>query len=158
MKKHSYHLNIGGASILLLLVVFAMTIFAVLSMRASYYELKMSEKTRDSVENYYSADAKTEEALMYVSKVMSEANKQSEALPFEYFISEIKDNTALQFDELAGVLTCIVPVDYNKSIETKLNIPNDFSKNYDILSYKLIVSPQEYESGADEIWDGIIDE
>lgn len=53
-------MNIGGASIILLLIVFALTIFAALSVRASYHELKLAEETRRSVETYYKADAMAE--------------------------------------------------------------------------------------------------
>lgn len=59
--KNEFHMNIGGASIILLLIVFALTIFAALSVRASYHELKLAEETRRSVEAYYKADSMAEE-------------------------------------------------------------------------------------------------
>ena len=159
MKKHSYQLNIGGASILLLLVVFAMTVFAVLSMRASYHEVKMSEKTRDSVENYYLADAKTEEILMYISNVMKEANNQLDVAVVDYFKNEISSKEELTFDETTGILTCVVPVDYNKNLETNIIISKDSARDYEVVSSKMIVHEmQDYDNDLLEIWDGVIDE
>lgn len=158
MKKRGYQMNIGGASILLLLLVFALTVFAILSMRASYQELKMSEKTRDAVERYYQADVKSEETLMSVREIMRSAMEQSLMSEIEYLKEEIAKDKNLKFDENSHVLTCLVSVDYNKSIETRLKIPKEFSKDYEILSHKMIVDEQEdYENEGIDIWDGIID-
>ena len=43
MKNPRYHMNIGGASIILLIAVFGLTVFAVLSIRASYKERQMAQ-------------------------------------------------------------------------------------------------------------------
>lgn len=159
MKKQGYQMNIGGASILLLLVVFAMTVFAVLSMRASYHEVKMAEKTRDSIQSYYNADAKVEDTKMLVAKIMGAAMKQTETSPIDYLKRNISEVENLEFDEASDILTCVIPMDYNKNIVTKLQIPNDFVDGYEVISQKMIVLEQEdYDFGDMEIWDGVIDD
>lgn len=159
MKKRGYQMNIGGASILLVLLVFALTVFAILSMKASYQELMRSENTRDSVERYYEADAKSEEALLSVRKIMSETMKQTDMAEIDYLKEYIKNDKTLEFDENSRVLTCLVFVDYNKKIEMKLKIADNFSDGYEILSHKLLVTDQgTYEDEEIEIWDGVIDD
>lgn len=159
MKKRGYQMNIGGASILLVLLVFALTVFAILSMKASYQELMRSENTRDSVERYYEADVKSEEALLSVGKIMSEAMKQTDMAEIDYLKEYIKNDKTLEFDENSRVLTCLVFVDYNKKIEMKLKIADNFSDGYEILSHKLLVTDQgTYEDEEIEIWDGVIDD
>ena len=159
MKKKDFQMNIGGASILLVLLVFAVTVFAILSMRASYHELKMSEKTRDSVEQYYEVDAKSEEALLSIQEVMYDAMKQTEMEEIEYFKKEIAKDECFTFDEISHVLTCLIAVDYNKNVETKLKIADNFEDGYEILSHKLLVNESDnYENDGIDIWDGVIDD
>ena len=67
MKNPRYHMNIGGASIILLIAVFGLTVFAVLSIRASYKERQMAQKNREAVEAYYEADARAEEIFAQVA-------------------------------------------------------------------------------------------
>ncbi len=57
----SFKLNIGGPSIILLLTVLGLSVFAVLSIRASYNGLKMSRTTAEAVGMYYEAEALAEE-------------------------------------------------------------------------------------------------
>lgn len=159
MKKQDFQMNIGGASILLVLLVFALTVFAILSMRASYHELKMSEKTRDSVEQYYEVDAKSEEALLSIQEVMYDAMKQTKVAEIEYLKKEIAKDECFTFDENSHVLTCLIAVDYNKMIETKLKIADNFSDGYEILSHKLLVNESDnYDNDEIDIWDGVIDD
>lgn len=72
-KTNEYHMNIGGASIILLIIVFALTIFAILSVRASYHEMKLATKTRESVENYYELDSEAEIKKIYVENTFRKA-------------------------------------------------------------------------------------
>ena len=158
MKKQDYQINIGGASILLVLLVFALTVFAILSMRASYHELKMSENTRDSIEQYYDVDAKSEEALFSIQEVMYHAMNQTTVTEIEYFKNEIAKDASFSFDEISHVLTCIIPVDYNKTIETRIQLADNFRDGYEILSHKMLVKENDYVNDEIDIWDGIIDD
>lgn len=158
MKKKEHHLNIGGASILLLLVVFAMTVFAVLSMGASLQELKLAEKTRDSVKNYYIADSASEEMLKTYNEIKHKSILQSEVAPIEYFYNEIGNLKNTTFDPSSLILTCHISVDYNINLETKLYVPSDLKGPFEVLSQKMIPVEDDYESGEIEIWDAEIPE
>ncbi|MBO7401861.1 MAG: hypothetical protein J6U10_02600 [Lachnospiraceae bacterium] len=69
-QNNDYHMNVGGASMILLLVVFALTIFAALSVRASYHEMKLSEKTRNAVQEYYLMDKKATEKMVAIEEAL----------------------------------------------------------------------------------------
>lgn len=56
-KGKGLHLNIGAASIILIMLVFALCTFAALSIKASNSEYKLAEKTARSVREYYEAEA-----------------------------------------------------------------------------------------------------
>ena len=150
-------MNIGGASILLIIVIFALTIFAILSLRASYHEVKMSEKTKSSIEAYYKADAKAEEILMQISEAMATQESTLDMALLAKDLSMIKE---LQIDETTHILTYLVPVDYNKILEVKLQLPEKSGALITVYSWKMISTKQgDYDdSNLEDIWDGILEE
>jgi hypothetical protein len=154
-QKSSYHMNIGGASILLVLAIFALTVFAILSLRASYHELKMSEKTRDSVQAYYEADAKAEEYYMQITQTLA----SEESLTTDQLIEKLSDINGLQIDDTTNIMTYVVPTDYNMVLRVQLELPKSFQGLAKIQSWRMITSEQgDYDaSSTEEIWDGILD-
>ena len=62
--NNSFKLNIGGPSIILLLTVLGLSLFAVLSIRAAYNGMKLSTGSADAVATYYEADGRAA-ALQY---------------------------------------------------------------------------------------------
>lgn len=160
-KRRDDQMNIGSASIVLLLMVFALTVFALLAMKASYQELKRSEKVRDSVEEYYAADAKSEESLAFAIEKMNEAiekGKEGSQEALAYFDEEINQYEDYSFDKNSQILTFITPFDYNKHIETQFFIEKDFT-SYWMISHKILVLGQEdYNQEELDLWDGIIEE
>ena len=155
-QKNSYHMNIGGASILLILVIFSLTIFAILSLRASYHEVKMSEKTKTSIEAYYKADAKAEEILMQVSEAIA---IQEEFLDLTILAKDLSVES-LQIDESTHILTYLVQIDYNRNLEVKLQLPEKSQNQITVHSWRMISTEQgDYEdTSMEDIWDGILDE
>lgn len=100
--KNEFHMNIGGASIILLLIVFALTIFAALSVRASYHELKLAEETRRSVETYYKADATAESVKNAICRAFEEHVEDGGALEtFSYDGNKCVDGE-IRFNVKAG--------------------------------------------------------
>lgn len=149
-------MNIGGASILLVLAIFALTVFAILSLRASYHELKMSEKTRDSVQAYYEADAKAEEYYMQVTQALA----SQEILTSEQLVEKLSDINSLNVDNTTNIMTYEVPTDYNMVLQVQLKLPESLQGIAKIQSWRMITSEQgDYgASSTEEIWDGILDE
>ncbi len=155
-QKNSYHINIGGASILLVLAVFALTVFAILSLRASYHEVKMSEKTRNAIEDYYVADSKAEEILMQISEIVAKQDTSN----FLMLSQELSVIDKLKIDESTHILTYTVPVTYNIDLEIKLKLPTSTEDGVTVHSWRMISTEQgDYnDSSMEDVWDGILEE
>lgn len=153
-QKNSYHINIGGASILLVLAIFSLTVFAVLSLRASYHELKMSEKTRDSVQAFYEADAKAEEYYMLITQTLM----NEEILNSDQLLQKLSDIHGLEIDNTTNIMTYVVPTDFNMALQVQLKLPESLKGLAKIQSWKMITKEQgDYEnSSTEEVWDGIL--
>ena len=95
-KSDDYHMNVGGASMILLLVVFALTVFAALSVRASFHEMKLAEKTKDAVQEYYAIDKAATEKMVAIEKAYKEYTVQSMAggriEPFRFEGAEVSED------------------------------------------------------------------
>lgn len=156
-RKNSYHINIGGASILLVLAVFALTVFAILSLRASYHEVKMSEKTRNAIQDYYTADSKAEEILMQISEVVA---KQDSSLDITKLSEKLSIIENLKIDRSTHILTYNVPVNYNINLEITLKLPTSTEDGVTVHSWRMISTEQgDYnDSSMEEIWDGILED
>ncbi len=156
-RKNSYHINIGGASILLVIAVFALTVFAILSLRASYHEVKMSEKTRNAIQEYYTADSRAEEILMQISEVVA---KQDSSLDIAKLSQDLSIIDKLKIDKSTHILTYNVPVNYNKDLEISLKLPTKMDEGVTVHSWKMVLTELgDYnDSSMEDIWDGILDE
>ena len=53
-------INSGGALVILVILVVAMSIFAILAVQSSLNEKKLSTKTDESIRTYYRMDAEAE--------------------------------------------------------------------------------------------------
>lgn len=70
-KKIPFKLNIGGPSIILLLTVLGLTVFAILSIRAAYSGLKLARTSRDSADLYYEVEQKAVSAEFAVRELIA---------------------------------------------------------------------------------------
>ncbi len=163
MKKNKeYHMNIGGASIILLLVVFSLSIFAVLSIRSSYHELKLAQKTQEAVEAYYNADTRAEVIYNNIQNVISDLQAQGVQKPaMDVIASQPEISDDVYYDVFSDYLTYSVSLDYNKDINVCLSVDysqNDVS-NLKIISWRVInLSDDVFDSNEVDLWDGIVTE
>lgn len=71
-------MNVGSASIILVLLVFVLSMFGVLSIKASNHELRLAEKLGSSVQEYYNTDALGQKVLAQIDKIVTtEAQKNT---------------------------------------------------------------------------------
>ena len=63
VKASGFGSVVGGSSILVILAVLCMTVFALLSIATVKADLRLTEKQTDAIENYYIADCETEEII-----------------------------------------------------------------------------------------------
>lgn len=138
-KTTVFRMNIGGASIILILVVISMCIFAILSVRASYNELKLARNSRDYVEEYYRADAKAERFVAGISKMLSEgsdfysaASETAASLAPEVRYSSIREDSAeCRIIVRAGTdLVTVVKYEDGKAVCVKRALETEQFDNY----------------------------
>jgi hypothetical protein len=155
--KQSHRINIGGAYIVLILTVFALTIFAILSIRTSYHELKLTEKSRDSVVKYYAADSKAEELLAIISdtiyNVQSDNIKSNENYKKE--LQKIKEVTLVNLQK--GIVNYEVQATDVSSIQVELLLDDAINNtHFNIQSWKLVPIQQTgYDEENIDSWNGL---
>lgn len=76
-KKEGLVMNVGSASIILVLLVFVLSMFGVLSIKASNHELRLAEKLGSSVEEYYEIDALGQLVLAKVDHIITQAREHN---------------------------------------------------------------------------------
>lgn len=84
-------MNTGGALVILVILVVAMSLFAVLAIQSSLNEKKLSNKTREGIENYYNLDAEAERVYARIDGIVAKSDDVSGELN-EY--KELKAATA----------------------------------------------------------------
>lgn len=164
MPDKNNRMCIGSASVILVLVVFALTVFAVLSIRTSYHEYKMSEKTRDAVTEYYTADSKAEKLLAKLSGILYNYNTQNKKADLEQEFEKIDEVTNVSLEE--GTLNYEIPVNKASFLDVELDFNLSSNNPYFIIhSWKVVSSNQDESDGQIELdepdekpWDDTISE
>ena len=67
-------MNTGGALVILVILVVAMSLFAVLAIQSSLNEKRLSTKTKEGIENYYKLDAEAERIYASIDEIVSTSN------------------------------------------------------------------------------------
>ena len=73
-------MNTGGALVILVILVVAMSLFAVLAIQSSLNEKRLSTKTKEGIENYYKLDAEAERIYAGIDEIVSTSNNLSSDL------------------------------------------------------------------------------
>lgn len=63
MKQYPSRMGVGASSILLILVVVSLTLFAALSLMQARADAALTQKTAESIATFYDADARAQEKL-----------------------------------------------------------------------------------------------
>lgn len=73
-------INSGGALVILVILVVAMSLFAVLAIQSSLNEKKLSIKTEESVQDYYVLDAEAERVYARIDEIVAKSSDVSSDL------------------------------------------------------------------------------
>lgn len=144
----NFKVNIGAPSIILLLVVFALTIFALLSIRASYNELGLAKTSLEAAQRYYEAEGRAETVRARLDEAYLTAKAEKKDL----------SETALSIPEVVGVCedgTVIASVDITDSsrIDMELVIKDGSAK---VQKHQYVTDRLEgYDASGFEILDPI---
>ena len=73
-------MNTGGALVILVILVVAMSLFAILAIQSSLNEKKLSTKTKEGIENYYRLDAEAERIYARIDEIVAKSDNISSEL------------------------------------------------------------------------------
>ena len=74
MKQYPSRMGVGASSILLILVVVSLTLFASLSLIQARGDATLTQKTAESIATYYEADARAQEKLAALDDALQQGN------------------------------------------------------------------------------------
>ncbi|MDO5291219.1 MAG: hypothetical protein Q4F05_00585 [bacterium] len=126
---------------ILIIVVFALSIFAVLSIKASNSDLVLAKKTRDSVQEYYKADTEAENILMQLDQALKqyETNASDEALKVK-LQKLLNDNGTVEAKtDKSGTVNYAVPINGKSKLEVTIDydLGNLLGKRFNIKKWKV---------------------
>ena len=98
-------INSGGALVILVILVVAMSIFAILAVQSSLNEKKLSAKTDESIRTYYRMDAEAERVYAKIDEII----KTSEDLSSD--LAKLKELKDVKPDD-GGVLVEVGDIKY----------------------------------------------
>lgn len=169
-EKNGLVINVGTSSVVLILMVISLSVFALLSIRASNSELKLAIKTGESVQEYYDADKAAEYGLSYIKAALEsskiedleknllgmDTSKQKELSNFGGLTLNLKKNVIFtgKKDEILGNISYAIKITEKKRLEVKLDLCGD--RSVLVTSWKIVKEAEQKESldSGIELWDG----
>lgn len=130
-EKRGLIVNVGTPSILVILVVFVLAVFAILSIGASSNELKLAAKTGASVKEYYEADQKVEVSLCYLDKVLQDTE-------IEYLEQTLVGMEATNREDMKGLENVVV------KLEKDAMFAKGKAKKIGTVSYEFLIRKDSY--------------
>lgn len=110
--KSVSRVNIGTASIVLILMILCLAVFSLLSLSDARSSLTFAERRAQSVQAFYAADAQVQK---WVSRIQGldypSAVRESDSL-----LSELPEGSSITEDEETGLLTLTVPLSQGQSL------------------------------------------
>jgi hypothetical protein len=112
-KKGTFGTTMGVTSIIAILVVLVLIVFASLAIMTSKADLNLSERTADMTTEYYAADSLAEDKLAEVAEAAGSGAGWRDKLGAEYTVADEDGRTVVSYD---------VPIDENKALSVKLGV------------------------------------
>ena len=145
-KGSEFKLNVGLPSIILLLCVLGLSLFAILTIRAAYNGLKTAKTSRSAVQEYYSAETKVDAIRFNIASAFRECREKGlqqdeleERLRSVEGVGTVED----------GILTYSVRVNDYSAIRVEMSAMQDIdSYDLQVLSHKLVVDDMDGYSGT----------
>jgi hypothetical protein len=112
-KKGTFGTTMGVTSIIAILVVLVLIVFAALSITTSKADLNLSERTAEMTTEYYAADSAAEEKVAEVTEAVKDGDGWRDKLGDEYSVTEEDGRTVVRYD---------VTIDENKALSVRLGV------------------------------------
>ena len=177
-EKKGFVFQVGTPSIMVILLTFVLTVFALLSVRASGNEMNLSKKNGQAVQEYYSADAKASYMLACIDAALHntdmdyieqtlvglEAGKEKELQGLEavkvQFTPYASFVTGTQGKPIKnGTISYCFPV--NDKIDLEVSHAIYSNKTYQIIKWattKPVSNIQTFDDSGLQLWDGDVTE
>lgn len=133
--------NVGMSLVILVIVIFTLSVFAVLSVKASNSDLVLAKKTREDMQSYYKADMEAERLLMQIDQILKNYYDDLSGLALKVQLQErIGDmgKVVAKTDKI-GEITYQIPINKYAELEVALryDIEPDREKYYNITKWKI---------------------
>ncbi len=148
-KGGGFKLNVGLPSIILLLCVLGLSMFAVLTVRAGYNGLKNARTSKKAAEEYYRAEVEVDRMKFQIASVIGDGSAESsddnsiKSLLTQIDGVKLTDNGLLAYDTRVNDYSSI-------HVELALKSTGSSSKPYELetVSHKLVVDDMEGYTGT----------
>ena len=136
---------LGGASLLVIFAVLALTVFALLSLSTVRADGRLSEAANASVQDYYAADCKAQAVLAWLR---TGEGRETLDLPEDFTLSTAISEYA---DRSETVYSYALPISDTQElqVEVRVNGVND----YEILRWQAVPIGDWEPDGGMELWD-----
>ncbi|MCR5325029.1 MAG: hypothetical protein K6E85_17365 [Lachnospiraceae bacterium] len=149
-KGGSFKLNVGLPSIILLLCVLGLSMFAVLTVRAGYNGLKNARTSKTAIQEYYKAEVEADKTRLKIASVYDECILKK-GLGSDEFINSVSDIDGVECEDEGNliILTYNTRVNDYSSICTQIDIiQNGTAYSFNTVSHKLVVEDMDGYSGT----------
>lgn len=151
-SQFSVKMNIGAPSVVLLLTVLGLSIFAILSVRAAYSEALLSSNSAKATADYYAAEGKAQETLWNIKDCCARALNDGGTAQAETALLQLE---GVEYAK-DGVIRYSVPINDISRICVELNSPDGY-KTFETISQLMKVDAMEgYSDGGFETGEMII--
>mgnify|MGYP000066708899 CR=1 FL=1 len=107
-------INIGTASIVLILIILCLSVFSLLSLSDARSSLSFAERRAQSVQAFYSADAQVQRWLSDIQGLsIQEAAARRESLP---------EDASVEASGEEGILTLTIPMSQGQSLLARYSV------------------------------------
>lgn len=154
-------MNIGIASIILIILVFVLAAFSVRSIKAANNEKKLADKTAASIQEYYAADTRAEAMIYRLDDMMISFQGSKWESKIKEMNQELKDTYG--FDEIvvgkneAGNKTYSFIVEVNETTKLQVEAEVTEENRCHITEWRTVSDEPEGNYTLDEdveLWDG----
>lgn len=128
-KKRSLTSPVGASSLLVILAVLCLTVFAVLALTTAGAGRKLAQEAADAVSEYYSADCAAEEILALIRL----------------------GQTPPGVTESEGVFCYTCPISETQELEVAVQVKND---EYIVIKWQSVPTGEWSAQEDMEVWDG----
>ncbi len=144
-KGSEFKLNVGLPSIILLLCVLGLSLFAILTIRAAYTGLKTAKTSRNAVQEYYKAEVKADRIQLKIAGAFDECVRNN--LQQDGIDEKIRSVDGVESVEAGTVIYNVRVNDYS-SIRVEMRVTregDDFDMH--MSSHRLVVDDMDGYSG-----------